>query len=80
MREIQDQQGAKPSPGIVNAADKYIGSRVRDFKLHTEWWLKCHNGVGDNNIVLPAINLFGDKQYDFDIYGCEFSVVRPVNV
>jgi len=81
IHEIKDQRGAKLSPRIVNAADEYIGSRVRDLELHAEWWLKYHGGVGDNDVVLLAMNLFGDKQYDFDIYGCEFSVVaRPDNV
>lgn len=80
-REIEHQQGAIPSPRVVNAVDEYTDSRVRDFELHAEWWLECHRGVGDNDVVLLAMNLFGDKQYDFDIYGCKFSVIaRPGSV
>lgn len=80
MREIEDQQAAL-SPRILNAADEYIDSRVRDYERHAELWLECHQGVGNNDVVLLAMNLFGDKQYDFDIYGCKFSVfARPGNV
>ncbi|KAH8756014.1 hypothetical protein F5883DRAFT_174486 [Diaporthe sp. PMI_573] len=57
MNEIQDQPRAKPSPRIVNAVDVYIDSRVRDLDHHAEWWLKYYSGLGDNDVVLLAMNL-----------------------
>jgi hypothetical protein len=32
---------------------------------------KNHNGVGDNDVVLLAMNLFSDRQYDFDFYAVD---------
>lgn len=58
--------------------DEFIDRQVRDYELHAERWLKQHPEVAENDIVVLAINLAVGKQYDFDLFGCNFSVVaRP---
>lgn len=73
---VEDEILGSASPlSVVNAIDDFIDRQVRDHEVDAERWLDGHGEAAENDVVVLAMNLAVRKQYDFDLFGCNFLMI-----